>query len=280
MAAQGSDDPRGSWLGSTLDHVKSHPVVYAVTAVVTSLTFFFNTSDLAQRSWALIDGRRNPHADELVALTELDLDTRLAFFEETFGTAREVIDVCAESVCAEPAPPSLLMYVHETPNVEVRAVFEGDRLELYVVTLRSDEMAPPMLWLGHDLGALGEVTFEQALGVPPVEPTDHATFLGPQAVSHVEVVAAGAPADYRGLILAWAPDGYGGPPLRFALEPAQAIASSSTDGVDPDPGQIAAFRSSTTPNAWGEFRDDGGYVGNLAREADDMISLLFIGTEL
>jgi hypothetical protein len=41
-----------------------------------------------------------------------------------------------------------------------------------------------------------------------------------------------------------------------------------------DKAVLENFRSGTTPNPYGEFRDNGEYVGRLLQEADTVISLL------
>jgi hypothetical protein len=217
----------------------------------------------------------NPHAAEYAALETLDLDTRLEFFEDNFGTAKSVFDLCSEAlVCPEDGGDELRMYIHETDDLAIRAVFDDEQLEMYAVTLMSDTLSPAMNWLDWDLGDLGQVTFDEALDTVETiqEPTDYEIFLGPQATAYAEVVAAGAPANYRGLLLGWAPDGYAAEGMAFDLDSAHA-------GLD-DLGVLAEFRSGTKPNTFGEFRDDGGAVGNLLHEAGELIPLLFVGTEL
>jgi hypothetical protein len=103
-------------------------------------------------------------------------------------------------------------------------------------------------------------------------------FLGPQSVAYTEVVSVGAPGRYRGL-LAWAPDGYGGAELSFHLDSGGELALTPVD-MPYDPALLAWFRSGATPNTYGEFRDDEGYVGTLVQEADDLMALLYLGTEL
>jgi hypothetical protein len=138
-----------------------------------------------------------------------------------------------------------------------------------------------MEWLDYDLGRLGKVTIAEALAAADsVEPTDTAIFMGPQATAYADVVSVGAPGRYRGLLLAWAPDGFGGPEMVFDLDSGRALVEAEINGQRPDPAVLATFRSGTTPNTFGEFRDDGGYIGNLVREANDLILLLFVGTEL
>lgn len=271
----------GSSLKATIDHIKGHPVIYTIGAAIAALIFVFDATDAFTRAKDVITDLQNPHAAEYAALETLDLDTRLEFFEDNFGTARSVFDLCQDGTCPEPAPDSLRMYIHETDDLAIRAVFDGDQLEMYLVTLMSPTLSPPVEWLGYDLGRLGEVTFTEALtAADSVELTDTAIFMGPQATAYADVVSVGAPGSYRGLILAWAPDGYGGPEMAFDLNSGRSLAGAEINGDVPDPTVLSTFRSGTTPNTYGEFRDDGGYVGNLIREANDLIPLLFVGTEL
>ena len=43
----------------------------------------------------------------------------------------------------------LRMFVHETEEMTVRAVFDGDSLEMYAVTLMNDTLSPSVNWLGQ-----------------------------------------------------------------------------------------------------------------------------------
>lgn len=281
MADPQEDYTPGPGLRRTIDHIKGHPVIYAIGAAIAGLIFVFNATDALTRAKDVVTGLRNPHAAEYAALETLDLDTRLEFFEDNFGTAKSVFDLCQDGTCPQPAPESLRMYIHETDDLAIRAVFDGDRLELYLVTLMSPELSPVMEWQGYDLGRLGNVTLAEALAAAnSIEPTDSAIFMGPQSTAYADVVSVGAPGRYRGLLLAWAPDGYGGPEMAFDLDSGRMLVEAEINGVAPDPAALATFRSATTPNTYGEFRDDGGYVGSLVQEANDLIPLLFVGTEL
>ena len=270
----------GSSLKAVIGHIKGHPVIYAIGAVIAALIFVFDATDAFTRAKNVVTDLQNPHAAEYAALETLDLDTRLEFFEHNFGTAKSVFDLCQDGTCPDPVPESLRMYIHETDDLVIRAVFDGDQLEMCLVTLMSPRLSPPVEWLGYDLGRLGKATVAEVIAAATIEPTDTAIFLGAQATAYADVVSVGAPGSYRGLLLAWAPDGYGGPEMAFDLESGLALAEAEINGDVLDPTVLATFRSGTTPNTYGEFRDDGGYVGNLVREANDLIPLLFVGTEL
>jgi hypothetical protein len=273
----------GGRLQRWVERFKNHPVPYSIgivlaagAAVSTAINLFSDTRDV-------VSNIQHPHAAEYGALATLDLDSRLEFFEENFGTAKSVFDLCADTGvrCPQPAPSTLRVYVHETDDLVIRAVFDGERLAAYAVTLMSPELSPPMQWLDYDLGDLGEVTFDQALDAveTPVEPTDVAIFMGPQSSAYAEVVAVGGAGRYRGLLLGWAPDGWGGRDLAFDIDSARDLDASLLRDEPPDPVVVDRFRSGSNPNTFGEFRDDG-YVGNVMHESKNAISLLYLGTEL
>jgi hypothetical protein len=90
-------------------------------------------------------------------------------------------------------------------------------------------------------------------------------------VKFLDADAVGASGNYRGLVLAVASDGFSGPDMAFDSDSGSKLS---------DKAVLENFRSGTTPNTYGEFRDDGEYVGRLLQQADAVISLLFVGTEL
>lgn len=223
----------------------------------------------------------DPHRAQYAALEQLDLDVRLEYFEESFGVARSVVDLCAEQVldCADEPDADVSLYLHETPEVVVRAVFQGNSLELYTVTTMTAEFRPPVRWLGSEFGDLGEFTTADAMStLNGIEPTDVSVFMGPQSSSYADVLAAGAPGGDRGLVLGLAPAGFGGPPLTFDGEAGQRIALATSAQDVPD--AVVRFREGTTPNTYGEFRDDGGFVSRVAADADVVRRLLHVGTEV
>lgn len=279
MAPDGA--PQSS-VGRLIARVRAHPVVAVAVAIVGVGTFAISVENVVVWTRERAQEIANPNAAEYEALETLDLDTRLEFFEANFGTAKSVYDLCEEALlCPEGEQSPPVMYLHETDDLAVRAAFEGEQLQMYAVTLRSDALAPEMQWLDWPLGRLGEVSFAEALNnVETVaEPTDLEIFMGPQAVAYAEVVAAGAPAQYRGLVLAHAPDGYSGPGTSFDTDAGFQLAESQGAGAPDDPEVAERFRSGTTPNTFGEFRDDGGTVGSHMNEAQQVIPLLFVGTE-
>lgn len=213
----------------------------------------------------------NPYEQQYDALAELDLDVRLEYFEENFGTVKSVVDACEPefSSCPDTGDRALQLYIHETDQMTVRALFEGNALRAYLVTTTDEEFRPPVNWLGHDLGVLGETDVGSMLAVPAVEPTDTAIFSGPQAASYVEVVSVGAAGDYRGLFLASGPEGRGG---RTDPEALQELALAP-DGAYPA-DTLAELRSATAPSTYGEFRDEGA-VGSWLHDADVVQVLLF-----
>ncbi len=265
-----------------IDRVKAHPVVVLAVAVVGVGAFAISVENVVVWTQDRVQGITNPYAADYEALETLDLDTRLEFFEANFGTARSVYDLCDEALeCPEGEQDPPLMYLHETDDLAVRAVFEGEQLQMYAVTLSSDKLSPEMEWLDWGLGSLGDVTFAEALEAieTVAEPTDAEIFMGPQAVAYAEVVAAGAPARYRGLLLAHAPGGYSGPGTSFDTDSGFLLAESQGTELPANPAVAERFRAATTPNTFGEFRDDGGIIGDVMNEAQQVIPLLFVGTE-
>lgn len=266
-----------------VDRLKAHPLI-AVSATVVALgAFLINAEGVFVWGREKVNVVVNPNSADYQALQTLDLDTRLEYFEANFGTARAVYDLCEEAlICSDEHEGDPRMYLHATDDVVIRAVFHDEQLQMYAVTLMSDKLAPEIEWLDVPLGRLGEVSFAEALdGVDGIDgPTDLEIFMGPQATAYAEVVAAGAPAQYRGLLLAHAPAGYSGPGTSFDTDAALQMSESQLKELAPAAGTVDQFRSSSTPNTFGEFRDDGGTVGVLMREAQNAVPLLFIGTEL
>ncbi len=274
--------PEGA-LKRGIGRLQAHPLIVIVVAVVGIGAFMIKAEDVFIWGRDKVNSVVNPDSAEYQALQTLDLDTRLEYFEANFGTARAVYDLCEDAlVCADEGEDDPRMYVHGTDDVVIRAVFQNEQLEMYAVTLMSDELAPEIEWLDLRLGRLGEASFAEALEeVEAIDgPTDLEVFMGPQAVAYAEVVAAGAPARYRGLLLAHAPNGYSGSGTSFDTDAALQISDSQIGGQPPAPDVVDKFRSSTTLNTFGEFRDDGSTVGVFLHEAQNAIPLLFVGTEL
>jgi hypothetical protein len=259
----------------TIDRAKRHPVVLVVTTVVAVLVFFGTVSDVFGRISGAVTGVANPHQQDYERLARIDLGVTPQYVEGLLGSARRSVDLCRELPCPPEAESlGLTMNLYQSEFVAVRALFAGSSLEWYTITLLSDELSPPMKWLDHNLGALGDVTYAQALGVPKVEPTDVDVFLGPQSTAYVEVVASGAPADYRGLILANAPDGWA--KGEFDRDAAEAV--QQLDEAPYDAAVASRFRSASQPNTFGQFVDDGGVLAGLASDAEFDRVLLYTST--
>lgn len=257
-----------------IDRAKRHPVVLVATTVVAVLVFFGTVGDVFGRISGAVTGVVDPHQQEYEHLAQIELGVTPQYLEERLGTARRSVDLCKEIPCppeAEGQP--LTMNLYQSESVAVRAIFVDSSLEWFAITLLTDDLSPPVNWLGHDLGALGEVTFAQALDVAKVEPTDVDMFLGPQSSAYVEVVAAGAPADYRGLVLACAPDGL---PDDFERDAAEAV--EQLNDAPYDPGVAEPFRAASQPDTYGEFVDGGGVLAELARDPEFDRVLLYVFT--
>ncbi|TWF79580.1 hypothetical protein FHX44_115513 [Pseudonocardia hierapolitana] len=259
-----------------IDSAKRHPVVLIATTVVAVLVFFGTVSDVFGRVTGAVTGVVNPHQQDYEHLEQIELGVTPQYLAERLGTARRSIDLCKEIPCpTEAAGRTLTMNLYQSEFVAVRALFEDSGLEWFAITLLSDDVNPPMKWLGHDLGALGDVTFAQALEAAQVEPTDVDVFLGPESTAYVEVVAAGAPADHRGLLLAVAPDGWSGDFERDAADVVERL-----NDAPYDPAVAGPFRSASQPNTYGEFLDDGGTVSVLASDPEFDRALLYVFTSL
>jgi hypothetical protein len=273
-------EPRGrggdNVVTRTVERIKQHPVVAAIAALVALFAFFNTVAELYERFSSTAQELINPHEEDYKKLAELDLGVTPAYLKEWLGEPRRSSDLCLELPC----PPdvddqAVTISMYESDLVAVRALYVGPSLDWYAVTLLSDELRPQMTWLGHELGSQGEVTYSDALQVPGVEPTDVDMFLGPQASSYVEIVAVGAPADYRGLLLASAPTGWSGAGS-FDRESADAVTPLNEAPYDSHAAE--PFRSNSRPNTFGEFLDDGGIVSQLARDAEFNRVLLFTFT--
>lgn len=259
-----------------IDSAKRHPVVLIATTVLAVLVFFGTVSDVFGRVTGAVTGVVNPHEQVYEHLEQVELGVTPQYLAERLGTARRSIDLCEEIPCPpEVTGQTLTMNLYQSEFVAVRALFSDSGLEWFAITLLSDDVNPPMTWLGHDLGALGDVTFAQALEAAEVEPTDVDMFLGPQSTAYVEVVTAGAPGDYRGLLLASAPEGWSDD---FERDAADAV--ERMNDAPYDPAVAGPFRSASQPNTYGEFLDDGGVVSVLARDPEFDRVLLYMFTSL
>ena len=268
--------PSRSFVVTAIERARRHPVVAVVTSLVGLALFLTTVGDLYGRIAGAVHEWRNPYEEDYKQLAELDLGVTPDYLQQWLGEARRTVDVCREIPCpAEVESQDLTMNIYESDLVAVRAVFVDSAMDWYAVTLLSDELEPPMTWLGHDLGTLGRATYADALEVPGVEPTDVDMFLGPQSSAYVEIVAAGAPADYRGLLLASAPTGWSGAGS-FDRESADAVMHLNEAPYDADLAE--PFRSESSPNTFGEFLDDGGVVSVLARDAEFHRVLLYLFT--
>lgn len=92
----------------------------------------------------------------------------------------------------------------------------------------------------------------------------------------MEVFALGAPGNYEGLILGHSTGGASDTP--FDIEAAQVVADAFQTPVSALPAAGVEFRRVSDPNTFGVFRDDG-LVGELAREADLVVSMQIAGTD-
>jgi hypothetical protein len=264
-------------IARAIDRAKRHPVVLVVTTVVAVLVFFGTVSDVFGRIAGAVTGVANPHEQDYERLARIDLGVTPQYVEGFLGSARRSVDLCRELPCPPEAEGlGLTMNLYQSDFVAVRALFVDSSLEWYTVTLRSDDLNPPLKWLDYNLGALGDITYAQALEVPKVEPTDVDMILGPQSTAYVEVFAGGAPADYRGLVLAHAPDGW----AKGAFDREAAEAVQQLNDAPYNAAVASRFRSASQPNTFGQFVDDGGVLADLAGDAEFDRVLLYTFTSL
>ncbi|QCB94794.1 ETEC_3214 domain-containing protein [Cellulomonas shaoxiangyii] len=267
----------GSRVHARLQHLQQHPVLAV-------LLFSAGVIGAVGVVWGALSWGRDryediahPYAEQYAELERLDLDMRLEYFEDTFGVAKAVVDVCAVSTCPEPPPESLQLVVHETDEVVVRGLFAGNSMAAYLVTTTTDGFEPPVTWIDLDLGRLGTVTTAEVLDAvgAPLD-GDASVVRGTAWTAYADVLPGGAPASYRGLVLAWSPQGTG---TGYGLEASERLVAAQ-DASD-EAARVAALddlRATTTPNTYGEFRDDGP-LGAWLHDPAVVHDLLFVGSE-
>lgn len=272
--AEKSSPNGGSRVHDTIERLKKHPVLSVIlfsSALIGAVAVLWGA---VVSSGDLMSDIIDPNKEQYAALDAIDLDVRLEFFEENFGTAKSVVNACEHvDPCPNTGTESPQLYIFETGEVVVRALFEGNSLRAYLVTTRVDSFNPDVTWLGHDLGKLGQASIAEMLAVPAIQPTDTSVFSGPRSMSYAEVFAAGAPARYRGLILAWSPEGS---QTDLDVDAAQEVAIRSLQEEDTVPADtLSRLRENTVPNTFGEFRDDGR-VGEWLHSAEVARSFLHV----
>lgn len=273
---QGSDRP--NFVAAAIERAKRHAIVVVVGTLVGLLVFLTTVGDLYGRISGAMHDWRNPHDEDYKQLAELDLGVTPDYLEGWLGTARRSVDVGRfdtgnfESLCVG-HPAQGAEVVAQPGHRWLQLVGEqGDRVPLQA---RVDEYRT-----NRDEVRLVHVHGEGL--VLRLGPTRHFAahvdmLLGPQSSAYVEIIAGGAPADYRGLILASAPTGWSGPGS-FDRESAEVVMQLSETSYDAEVS--APFRSESRPNTFGEFIDDGGVVSVLARDAEFDRVLLYQFTSL
>ncbi|KGM02828.1 ETEC_3214 domain-containing protein [Cellulomonas cellasea] len=222
-----------------------------------------------------------PYREEYAALDQLDLDVRLEYFEDTFGVARAVVDPCTSTSvpCPEPRPESMQLFVHETDETVVRALFADNSLAAYLVTTTTEGFEPAIRWIDLELGPLGAVSTAEILDSVGVDVVAGASVRsGMVWHSYAEVVPGGAPASYRGLVLAWVGEGL---QSQFDLDAFQRLEAAQEAAADGAAFSAALddMRTATAPNTYGEFRDDGP-LATWLHDPEVIHDLLFAGSEV
>jgi hypothetical protein len=282
MVNSSDDKDGGSRIARAIASHKKR-TFWIVLGLVVALAAGFNTlRDAGSSVSSMITEVTDPFREQKEAIDALALEQTVEYVNSKLGQPQQSEALCSEGLfCGKDTSRDLRLNIYRNEHYTVRAVFEANSLKFFAVTLRTDQFKPQIRWLDHELGFLGEVTYKQAYESVPagVEPDAAMILLGPRSSSYAEVLAAGAPADYQGLVLAWAPDGYG--KLPWNVEGAQVLSAAQLSSNDQLPGLDAAesFRTGSVPNTFGLFHDDG-FVGDLIHDPQNTISILYKGTDL
>lgn len=244
-----------------LGPVKLVALVTALVAIAGSGFFLFGKLNAAA----------HPHEQVYRRLADLDLNVTHSFVESRFGKPRSTAPLCAKLLSCSPPVRRQDAHVslYESDNVVVEAVYLGDSLQWFAYTPTSNDLKPSMTWLGYQLGELGKTSYHDALATPDVQPSDTHMFTGPRALAYVEVFAGGAPAHYDGLLLATSPTG---PANTFATARVRDMERLNDKPFDAHRSKL--FRSTSTPNTFGRFVDDGPLTAIFESAATNRVLLL------
>lgn len=249
-----------SKLAVSAERMKRHKFVWPLGALAVSVValagFLGAFEDL--RAWS--EARLHPNKAEYERIASLELGIRPTVFDKMFDP-QKIVDLCGlEQPCTNPKPTHLQMYVSEKPNLVVRAVFENDQLVMYLVTLKSGEITPPMSWLGNELGHLGDVSMQDALKNVPAGLNRNISFLDPaggKGKVFSTVVSTGMSGRYPGLVFASDPRGGSGSRSGLDLKHGELIRRALDEGRRPAPSDVAAFNQGSAPNTYGIFQESG-----------------------
>ncbi len=265
---------------------RSWVVVGGLVVLILGITAQF--SGYAAVVYQYFSDQARPYESEYAALANLDLEMTSAAVEKLLGVPVRNYDLCEALAGPDPALGGSTvedgkLLVYEVKGGAVRAVFDDDQLMLYLVTPRALDFRPPIVWLGDSTqGRLGEKTFAEVLqGVTAGADVPSDVFAGatPRFAAYAETFAYGAPGNYQGFMMAYTPEGDTDQKAQkdsFNFDAALELAMAEGRGDADDPALVKAFRSKSTPNTYGSFKDDGA-VGTLARDAANVYSILLVG---
>lgn len=217
-AVRKPESKSGNRLLKILETLKRHPLIVILGVLVAVAASFTTVLDMTERVKPIISNAIDPYHAQKEAVNSLQLQQTVDFVNSNLGQPEVSEDLCkVTATCTNGEQSRMLLNIYRDEQYTIRAVFDENSLDFFAVTLQSEKFKPQIHWLDYDLGALGTVTYQQAYdpvdGV--VEPTAQ-IFFGPQTTAYAEVFAAGAPAQYQGLMLGWAPDGFGNLPWDLA----------------------------------------------------------------
>ncbi|WP_445154034.1 ETEC_3214 domain-containing protein [Arthrobacter sp. Hor0625] len=223
-------------------------------------------------------GPADPFQAQKEAIDSLALEQSVEFVNSKLGVPRESHPLCSKtSTCSLGTSGEPLLNIYRDDHYTVRAIFDANSLKFFAVTMESDQYKPHIRWL-YGLGAVGEFTYKDAAVTDGIEPTALMIQLGPRSSAYAEIISVGAPGHYQGLILGWAPDGFGN--LPWDSKGAEALSAKQISSTDRQALLEAAgsFRSGSVPNTVGLFLDDGGTMSQLLNDPQNAIAILYAGT--
>jgi hypothetical protein len=228
----------------------------------------------------VVSGSADPFQAQKEAIDSLALEQSVEFVNSKLGVPQESHPLCSKiSSCRQDTSGEPLLNIYRDEHYTVRAVFDANSLNFFTVTMESDQFKPHIRWL-YDLGALGEFTYKDASVADGIQPIGATIHLGPRSSSYAEIVSVGAPGHYQGLMLGWAPDGFGN--LPWDSKGAEALNAKQISSSDQQALLAAAgsFRAGSVPNTVGLFLDDGGTMSELVHDPQNVIAIFYVGTNL
>lgn len=269
-----------SKLAVSAERMKRHKFLWPLGAIAVSVVTLAGVLGAFEdlRDWS--DARLHPNRAEYERVASLELGIRPTVFDKMFDP-QKIVDLCdLEQPCSKPTSTHLQMYVSEKPNLVVRAVFENDQLVMYLVTLKSGEITPPMSWRGYELGHLGDVSMQDALKNVPAGINRNISFLdfaGGKGKTFSTVVSTGTSGTYPGLVFASDPLGGSGSRSGLDLKHGELIRGTLDEGRRPSPSDVAAFNKGSAPNTYGMFQE-GGRIGQFFKDPDNVVYTVLAGS--